>query len=154
MKTIRLSALITFVLVAGTASGCDWVGSDDEEEHVRPEGLVLEMNGEEIVTYQNGVVTGQISVAVGEETDPIHVHFLDAAGEEIEHDHADNDDSDVMFEIADEAIAEVVQHEDDENDEFHVLGKQAGATTLRVRIGHGDHFDFSSKDITIQVTQP
>lgn len=152
MRIFKVLVLAGFVVAAGTISGCDWVDSDGEEEHIRPEGLVLEMNDEEIVTYENGVVTGQITVAVGAETDHIHVHFLDADGEEIEHDHAE-DDHDIVFEVGDETIAEVEQHEEDGHDEFHVLGKQVGTTTLRVHIGHGDHFDFSSKNIPIEVTE-
>ena len=97
--------------------------NDDDEGHTDADGFVLETeDGVEAYRELKGAVTGSIELAVG---DTLHfmVHFLDAAGNEIEHeeeghdDHGDEEDG-VRVLGFNAAIAKVamVEHEEEGDD--------------------------------------
>jgi len=54
--------------------------------------------------------------------------------------------------VTDGSIAEVEQHSEDGKWNFHIKGKKLGTTAIEIKIMHGDHADFVSKPIPIEVT--
>ena len=82
---------------------------DHDEEHAEALGLIIRSSGEEIVRYENGEVDGEIEVGHGKETALLNVRFIAEDGDLFVPD-ADEDFS-LGWEIADEDIAEVEQHE-------------------------------------------
>ncbi len=59
----------------------------------------------------------------------------------------------LAWEIADEANAEVEQHEEDGLWSFHILGLEEGETNLVLKLNHNDHADFVSPGIEIHVEE-
>ena len=79
------------------------------------------------------------------------MRFIDEDGDQFVPDADDGYALD--WEIADESIAEVEQHEEDGPWAFHIAGLEEGQTTLVVKLNHNDHADFVSKDIEIHVEE-
>jgi len=84
--------------------GCDDGSSNPviPEEHTDADGLVLELNGQEVYREFEGeyvtTLSDNISLSVGDEIE-LSVHFLDSNGDEIDsdsddHDHDHDDDHD------------------------------------------------------------
>ena len=143
-----LGLLLTFTMagVAGCEDDNPVVGDGD---HFEPVGLVLRIDGTEIVRYQNGAVSGAIDVAEGGATSQVEVRFImEDGGLAVPED----DDEQLGVEIDDATIADVV--DDDSGDwKFRIRGIAAGETDAVVRILHGGHADFQSKQIPVRVTR-
>lgn len=154
MKLISRLFMVLFALSI-IVLGCEKNPVDDDHDHdhdhAEAVGLVITQSGAEIVRYENGTVTGEITVKAGEETPLLSVKFID------EHDGdlftPEEDHYSLGWTIADEAIAELEQHDEDGKWKFHIHGKSAGNTTIEIKIMHEDHADFVSLPIPIQVTQ-
>lgn len=125
------------------------VSDDDEEEHADPVAAELEMNGEVIATYENGDIEGEIEVPEGEETSLITIYFLDDDGDRIDLDH--ESELSLDWEVDDDEIAEVEQHEEDGQWSFHIHGESAGSTDVIFSIYHDGHSDFDTGAFPIEV---
>ncbi len=146
------AALTLAVALAAAACGDDnptGPGGDHDE----PAGLVAELEGGSVLVSVNAArqVTGSFTVAAGEETDHVHVHFLDEHGDELEI------GSGYWLKItpADASVVEFEQHQAGEFG-FHVVGLKAGTTTAILDLMHGTypngHSDYKSPAITVTVT--
>ena len=124
---------------------------DHDEEHAEALGLVIRSSGEEIVRYENGEVEGVIEVGHGKETPLLTVRFIAEDGDLFVPDA--DDDFSLGWEIADESIAEVEQHELDGPWGFHVVALEEGETTIVLKLNHAGHADFVSKEIEIHVEE-
>ncbi|HEX6981623.1 MAG TPA: hypothetical protein VF181_02575 [Balneolaceae bacterium] len=129
-------------------TGCGNPAGSDEEEHPRPVGIVLQMNGAEIVRYENQEVTGQIEVNTGEETALITLYFLDENGDQFQYDEPEYS---LRPHGIDESIAEIEQHAEDGKWSFHVRGITPGTTSVVFELFHGDHGDFETPEIPVIV---
>ena len=137
------------VLSALILSNCKNSVSDDHD-HEDPEGYVLRMNGSAIVTQNpEEDVTGEVTVAAGEETSLITIVYLDHDGDEIDLD----DDYTIEVTFTADGIAEFEQHDEDGNWSFHIHGEAAGSTTMLITLMHGDHSHFTSQAIPVVVTE-
>ena len=135
-------------------AGCgDNPVDNDHEEHAGAEavGLIIRDSGTEIVRVENGQVTGEIEVGHGLETALLSVRFIAEDGDLFTPDADDGYALD--WEIADESIAEVEHHEEDGAWAFHIVGLAEGQTTIVIKISHGGHADFVSKEIEIHVEE-
>lgn len=149
-STFGIFALALFI--AGCGDDDNPVDTDDhDEEHAEALGLIIRSSGEEIVRYENGEVEGEIEVGHGKETALLNVRFIAEDGDLFVPD-ADEDFS-LGWEIADEAIAEVEQHELDGPWSFHIVGLEEGHTTIVLKLNHAGHADFVSKEIEIHVEE-
>jgi len=149
-KSILFSSVLILLIISLFITGCDHGHDHDHNGHADAEGLVLVMNGVEIVKVWEGKVTGKITVKAGEETPLIRTFFLD--------DHQDRfapeeKDFFLMNEIANTDIAEFEQHSSDGKWNFHIEGKSAGSTTIVLKLMHVDHVDFLTPPVTIEVTE-
>jgi hypothetical protein len=143
-----LSQAVLVVLLAGMVAACKKNPVNPDDDHADAEGLVLRMNGVDIVTVKEGQVSGSISVKVGEETDHIAVYFLD--------DHNDRfqptgKDYSLGWALGDETVAGVYRDPGEEW-EIHIVGKKVGQTTIEIRLLHVGHVDFRTPPIPINVT--
>ncbi len=144
-----LSLALAASLVCFACSGCndDNPVDGDNSVHAEAEGLVLRLNGVEIVRVDSGVVSGAINATEGQQTALIHVRFLDADGDEF---LPSSPDFHLGFTIADLSVIEIEQHAGEVFD-FHVTGLEHGQTSLVVRLIHVDHDDFLTPPIPVTV---
>lgn len=143
MKKISLFIALSFLLIV---TACD--GVEKGEQHAEVEGVRL-MNGtSNVVTIRQGVVTGSLTVQVGQTGAQLKAVYMDANG---------NDVAATTFEAGtttgttwgDATIAETVVHD---AWSFHVKGKKVGATTLKLDLLHNGHSDFTTPLIPVTVT--
>ena len=153
-KSATTRTLFALPLVAALALGaCDDDPVAVEEEHGEPEGIVLVLSGQTIATFDGATRTwtGELEVAVGEETAHIDVNFTDADGDVIEFDLTDFY---LQVDIDDESIAEFEQ---DTPGEFggHLHGKADGLANVTFSLMHGSvgsgHADFVSAPVHAHV---
>lgn len=152
---MKYGKFAVILLIISLFFGCDDNPVDDnhdeENDHTEAVGLIILDSGNEIVRYENGMISGIINVKVNEETPLLSVKFIDDHDGDLftpEDDHYNFD-----WTISNESIAEVEQHAEDGKWKFHIKGKSVGATTIEIKILHGDHADFVSLPIAIAVTQ-
>lgn len=143
-------AICALALAAGACS--DSTGPDDDG-HTEPAGLAAELGGETVASVNTArEVTGGFTIAAGDETDHIHVHFIDEDGEEID---IDESEYYLAIEVDDEDVVEVEQHVPGEF-ELHLIGVAAGTTNVRFKLMHGQypdgHSDYTSPNIPVTVT--
>ncbi len=172
MLPVLLLALSMLLIACGE-------GEDEEIIHADADGFILMVDDREIYRQFQGTETGGISVKVGDELD-VHVVFIDHDSEELSFEHEDDHDEeeddghghdeDEEFSLAlseyDTSIIEIhlhEEHEDEHEDEgdphaeefvFEVIGLQAGQTTIKLQLLHGDHADFTAAlPIPVTVTR-
>lgn len=150
-KTIPLNLLVFALFIAGCGDDNPVDTDHTDEVHAEALGLILRTSGQEIVRYENGEVNGEIEVGHGKETALLTARFIAEDGDLFAPD-TDGGWS-LGWEIADESIAEFEQHEEDGAWSFHIVGLEEGQTTITLKINHGDHSDFVSKEITIHVEE-
>lgn len=149
MITLKNTFFFLLILFLSTVvlDGCK-KSVEPEEDHAEAEGLVLRMNGVDIVTVREGQVTGEITVKAGTETDHINVFFLDEHGDRFQ---PDDPEKDLDWGIADATVADI-ERDAGEKWEIHVKGLKAGDTTVEIRLLHAGHADFRTPPIPIRVT--
>ena len=157
MKFLFLRSLKTYTTLLFTGAllfttGCEDDAHDDHEEgHTNADGFILEdAAGSEVYREFEGVVTGSVTLTVGE-TLELSVHFLDHEGNEIAHEEEgeeDHEDGLVVSENdASVAVVEVEEHEEGEDHHgmaIHVQGVSAGSTSFKVQLMHDGHADYTS----------
>lgn len=151
MNTPRITTLnffICFAMVSLLISSCSNPVEDRDDDHEEAEGLVLSLNGADIVTVKEGKVMGSISVTNNQKTSMIDVLFLDAEGNRFQ-------PSDTLktleWSFAASDIAEAEQ--EGERWKIRFKGRAVGQTTFDLRLMHGGHADFITPQIPITVTQ-
>jgi hypothetical protein len=145
-----LSILAGISILVFILSSC---GSDNpvepSEEHFEAIGLFIIASGDTIVKYQGGTVTGNIEVAQGEDTALLSVKFIEEDGDV---GLPPNSDWSLAWEVADTAVADVHTHQNEiQNYQFHIEGKAAGETDIKIIVNHFDHKDFESREIPVSV---
>jgi hypothetical protein len=145
---IKLLAILSVFLLVTV--GCNKDNPvESEEEHFEAIGLFIISSGDTIVTYQGGVVSGEIEVEEGTLTALLSVKFITDDGDV---GIPPSDDWSLDWSIADTTYAQLVGHDDEVVQYiFHISGKKAGTTSITIIINHHDHKDFESKEIPIHV---
>lgn len=146
LKTTLLLTLFISLLLAA----CGNPAGSDDEEHPHAEGAILLLNGEEVVRYSDGQVTGSLEVDSGEETPLISIYFLDEEGERF---LPEESGISLNWEEIDTSIAEIQQHDEDGKWSFHLVGVSTGETEVEFHMWHDgeDHSDFFTPGIPITV---
>ncbi|MDZ7773624.1 MAG: hypothetical protein U5K31_12930 [Balneolaceae bacterium] len=139
---------LTVLVLLTTVAACSNPADSEEEHHEEPVGAVLMLNGEEIARYENGQVTGGITLNEGEETALISIFFLSEDGDQFQ---PDEPEYSLNFDVEDPTVAEVEQHDEDGKWRFHVHGEAAGTTSIVFSLYHNNHSDFDTDDIPVEV---
>ena len=146
LLTIPFLTLLLLVAGCGDDNPVDPGEGDHDEDAV---GVLLRQSGEEIARYENGEVEGQVAVGENKQTPLLTTRFISEDGDLYA---PEDEEFSLDWEIEDGEIAEVVHHEEDGKWNFHIVGKEEGTTTIRIKLNHNDHADFVSLPIEIQVT--
>ena len=112
--------IFIFISMALVAISCDNSDSNPmaPEEHTDAEGLILELNGEEVYRQFQGQITNNLSLSVNS-TLELSVHFLDDDGDEIEHEEhmegEEEEEDELLFGEYDDTIIsiEIEEHCDE-----------------------------------------
>lgn len=136
-------------------TSCDNSASvDDHDDHQDPFGVALILNGVEIATQENGVVTyhegDHLELEVGEETNLIQLRWIDEDGDRFV---PQEDSYSLQWIIGNEDILGVEQHSEDGKWAFHLVGKSAGETNIQFELWHNDHADFTSLPFEVHVEE-
>lgn len=160
MRGTTLPVRLTLVPLAALAlAACGDNPVEPGEDHFNPVGMRVVIDGQTVVTVDQGQVTGSITVEEGDEVD-IVVEFIDDDGDVIV---APVDEYYLAVDIDDETIAHFQRVGQFDG---HIEGEGEGATTARFMLIHGDpaddhghddddddgHADYTSPFITITVT--
>jgi hypothetical protein len=148
----RGSITLGAVLLAVGLSSCSSEnpvssGPDPTCDHVDTDGFFVS-RGAVLALQWQGDVTGSLAVGSGEQLDSYLVTWLrpDSTAVPTSAFCA----HEVRWEVADTTIARL--HPDAGNVMgFHLEGRNAGTTTVRIRLWHNDHADFTSLPIEIVV---
>jgi hypothetical protein len=159
MPTLRnriFGAALPIVLAAGLVS-C----SDDPvapEEHLDPAGFAIELDGTEVLRYEEGQAQNpSLALAAGTTYEAVVV-FLDDDGDPLPHEeHAAGEEEETLrVDIVNGVILvwQGEEHEEGEEEEvleFHgeLTAVAVGATTFRICLLHEDHCDFESPFLNV-----
>ncbi|MEX0680180.1 MAG: hypothetical protein WD097_02270 [Balneolales bacterium] len=145
---------VLFLLWAAThmITACDVISHNDHDDHTEPWGMVLLVGGSEIAKQEDGNVTyaegDYLEFYADQESDLVTVRFLDEDGDRFE---PEDEEYSLGWEIGNEDVLEIDQHEEDGKWNFHFVGVGSGETYVRFVLFHGDHSDFTSMDFEIQI---
>ena len=150
MYKINFIKFFVFVFICVIASSCD--NHNHDGDHINAEGFIFEdENGNEIYRQFEGEITGSISLNIDDILE-LSVHFLDHDGNEIE--HTEDEEDELSFEIDNSDVISIVpeEHEDSEHElGFELVGVSSGTTTFTFSLMHGDHADYVSLAISVNV---
>jgi hypothetical protein len=158
MKNISNQPLFIFTALALSAllwTACENSTSSEDEEHSDPFGVTLFLNGVEIATQENGEVTyhegDHLEMKVGEETNLISIQWIADDGDRFVPDTEEG--YSLQWIIGNENHLEVEQHEEDGPWSFHLVGLEAGETTVQFELWHNDHPDFTSSEFDVHIEE-
>lgn len=154
-NNLLYSSLALLILSSVLFQACDTTGSgDNHDEHRDAWGIVLMMSGTEIarqfgeeVSYSDA---DQLEVIAGEETPLINVQFLDEDGDTFV---PEDDDYSLAWEIEQQGVFDIEQHEEDGKWAFHIVGLNGGEAHIVFQLLHLDHTDFESLEFDVHVEQ-
>ena len=142
-----MSILTVFIFLPGCTEDNP---VEPEEQHFEAIGLYVISDGDTIVKYVDGVVTGSIEVQAGQQTPLLSIRFLTDKGDI---GIPQGNESSLAWNISDVSVADIESEEDELTAyQFHISGKKAGNTEITIIINHNDHKDFESKAIPIVVS--
>lgn len=137
-------ASIMIILVTLVFSGCK---KSHHHDHLDIAGFRILMNNE-IVAQQTGtVVTGQISLDRGQTSGAMTVEFRDPEGNVLN--ITDNDFS--LRVVSSTTSVASTQQVSGSKWSFQVVGVSPGQSNLTISLMHGNHADFESRPITVNV---
>jgi len=140
---------LIFSLAIFTAACDNPAGSDEDHggEHTEPHAMELIMNGETVVEYVDGEVSGKFNVSEGQESARITVEFINEEGKPI-HDEDLGDEYSLGWNIEDDQVVGIEQHDADGKWSFHLVGKSAGTSGVQFQLLHSGHSDFETPAAT------
>lgn len=144
-KLIAFTFSVT-LLLAGCSNPASNDDEDHDEEHPEPYSVEFIMDGDPIVTYADGSVTGQFNIESQSQTSTITAEFFDEDGHEIHTDElGDEYYLDWTIDNSDHATIERAG----ENDQwsFHITGETAGETTVQFFMEHDGHDVFNTPEV-------
>lgn len=117
----------------------------DHHHHVEARGVVLFMNGVEIVRLDSTILTGQITISANQQvSEPIEVKFIK---DDVNRDlfQPEGDKHWMKVTVSDTAIIGLRLAGGLENKwKFRLIGKKTDTTDIRIQIYHIDHPDFTT----------
>lgn len=140
--------LLLFTLIVGIISISCKKAHDEDHEDVAGFRIILNNT---VVAEQNGTqVTGSISLPQGTTTPEMRLEFRDPDGDIM---IITEDDLYLQVNSSNEAI--VTAQESQTTDwAFTLTGISTGSAQITINLMHGDHADFESRPIPVNITAP
>ncbi len=151
MKYQSIYAILTIALIAILGSCGDNPIDDHDDikcDHIDADGMLVESGGVVVATQWEGAVVGQITLPESQNI-PLDIVFLNQDSARILP-AAECTDHSLRWEIGDTTIAQISAVTDNRWQAL-LHGKASGSTSVRFRVWHGDHVDFTSQPFTIIV---
>lgn len=146
LKVLSILALSFFII---SCEDDDPISS--QEEHFEAIGMVFYTSGIEIARILRGETSDTLTTTEGGMSDHINIKYIDE-DENIIDPPGDDGDKTLRWEIEDTGIADIWQHEGEEDSfEFHLEGLEKGETSIEFFIYHNDHSDYRSGSIPIKI---
>ncbi len=155
MSKLILSRRISLIyLVLATLLIISACSDDDpltaEEDHFEAIGMYFSTSGIEIARILRGETTDTLEAPVGGLSDHTEIMFFNEDEELV--DPPSDEEKSLSWEIEDESIVEVYQHEGEEGGyEFHLRGLKEGVTAIEFFVLHEGHNDYRSGQIPVKV---
>ena len=153
MNTFKLlstntSGLLILLLTTLLFTACSDNPASSEDEHTDPKGLELVHDGEVVYEYLNGSLTehSHLHFHAGEGY-PFEVHFLNENGEHV-HSEDLGEGYSLGWEVENENVLEIHQHEEDTKWTFHLKGISEGGSKVQFKLDHGDHSHLETPPVT------
>lgn len=148
MKPIFNTAALC-LLVLGLMTGCDSGSSSDDEQRFDVAQLVLEVDGEALVTATGDAVVGELTMFVNAETELIEIKLLRADGSEIE--VSEENELSLSESLDNVSVVTWLRQEDPMT--FRLRGKGLGQTTLSFDLFYQGQRNYDSPQIAVRVTE-
>lgn len=154
---VRAALILATMAACGLLAACSNPTESRPEpkcDHVDADGIVVEMTTATpdslLASQWQGTVGGSIALEAGHAMSGVRVTFLDADSTRIVV-STDCEDHRLAWTVADTALLDVAA---DGTDRWSVVltPKQTGDTSVRFRVWHGDHADFTSLPIPVSIT--
>lgn len=137
-------ASIMIILVTLVFSGCK---KSDHDDHLDIGGFRILMNNEVVAQQTGTVVTGQISLDRGQTSGVMTVEFRDPEGNVL-----NITDNDLYLQVTSSTTSVAsTQQVTGSKWSFQVVGLSPGQSSLTISLMHGNHADFESRPITVNV---
>ncbi len=148
-KFIATSSIFLIVTLLFLGCGKDNPVAPQEPEHLGAEGCVIKQGDVEVVRAEKGKVTGGLVVEERVQSPALGFYLIAKDGKLF-----NPESEEYLFSWTSKKpdIADAVQYETGGAWNFHVKGFDVGQTSIVFKVLHGDHDDFVSLDIPIQVT--
>jgi hypothetical protein len=148
-KHVFLASLL--IVSLAFVSACN---DTHDHDHMDIVGFEIRLDNQAIVTQarnpQSGQVevTGRIDVQSGETTPLLTVVFIDPDGHALS---ITESDFSLNVNPVNTTVMNVHHNPSQTRWGFTVEGKQAGTETIQISLMHGNHADFESRPVTVQV---
>ncbi|MBM4131854.1 hypothetical protein FJ250_12640, partial [bacterium] len=161
-NNLRCGSRVRAALIAAAMAACGLLAAcsnptesrpEPKCDHVDADGIVVELTTatpDSLLANQwQGTVGGAIALEVGHAMSAVRVTFLDADSTRIVV-SPDCDDHRLGWTVADTSLVDVAA---DGSDRWSVVltPKRTGDTSVRFRVWHGDHADFTSLPIPVSI---
>ena len=141
-----LSVILSFTFFIA----CEEDPVTPQEDHFEAIGMVFYTSGIEVARIQRGETSDTLFALKDTLSDHFEVMYFDK--EENIVDPPSEDHASLSWQIDDQTIVEVWQHEGEEGAfEFHLKGLNIGETEIEFFIMHNDHSDYRSGKIPVKV---
>lgn len=155
-RGIRLAPILTALIACGLLAGCENPTDSRPEpkcDHVDADGIVVELTGASpdslLAAQWQGAVSGGVVLEEGQALAGVRVTFLAADSTRIFVSPACDEHS-LSWTVADTSLLGVTAAAG-ERWGVVMTAKQEGETTIRFRILHGDHADFTSQPVAVSI---
>jgi hypothetical protein len=153
MRSLRFRTILALLGMALVVTGC---GKNPVEsrgdvvcDHVDADGVRIEHRGVLRIEQWQATVTGEVAIAAGQSLDTVLVRFLAPDSTVLAGDRLACGDKTLAWEVADTTVLAVAPGPDPWS--VRLVGRVAGSTTVRFRVVHVDHADFTSLPLPIRV---
>lgn len=146
----KLAISLSIVILTVFSIGCEDDPVTPQEEHLEAIGMVFYQSGIEIARILRGETSDTLTAPEGGLSDHTEVNFFDEDENII--DPPEMEHTTLSWEIDDETVVDVWQHQGEEGEfEFHLQGLEEGETMIEFFVMHEDHSDYRSGKIPVRV---
>jgi len=151
MQKTKLSSfilLLLFVLFWGCGKDSTPTGPE-QPTHIEAAGCVIQQGETEIARAEKNAVSGQFILEERVQSPLLGFYLIADDGKLF---RPDSEEYIFAWKSKKPQVADAIQFETDGDWNFHIKGFEAGQTSIEFKVLHGDHEDFVSLEIPVQIT--